>query len=168
MAVRIDMASTAIEIFDGGRPPVAPIGTSTRLADRWLSFVRAIDSSFSAAVASVDGRSGRRHPWGVPRAQYCRAGPRSLPFLTLRCGLSVPSPIYVCRAGSDEPWPTSFRRDLRNPAGAPPANRPELRRHALETPRAKAKIRCAAEGAGAPAEPFAASVRTTGRACELT
>ena len=96
MAARIETTSTAIENFDGGvRPPVAPIGTSTRLADRWLSFVRAIDSSFSAAVASVDGRSGRRHPWGMPRARYCRAEPPSLSFLTLCCGLFVPSPIYV-------------------------------------------------------------------------
>src|SRR3954463_10624508 len=94
IAARTLTARIATAPFDAGFVPVAPTSTATRLADRWLFFVRAIDSSFSAAVTSP-WAVGRRHPWGMPRADALgRHAGEVAPF--------VPSPIYVARPGSDE------------------------------------------------------------------
>src|SRR3954471_2181459 len=49
IAARTLTARIATAPFDAGLVPVAPTSTATRLADRWLLPVRAIDSSFSAA-----------------------------------------------------------------------------------------------------------------------
>src|SRR4051794_38835912 len=55
-AATTEVLSSAMVIFDGGvRPPVAPTGTLTRLADRWFCIVRAIDSSISRTVVSNPG-----------------------------------------------------------------------------------------------------------------
>src|SRR3954464_14123528 len=43
---------TSTALLGTGFVPVAPTSTATRLADRWLFFVGAIGSSFSAVVTS--------------------------------------------------------------------------------------------------------------------
>src|ERR1700754_4847962 len=87
------MTSVITAVLDTGSVPVAPTSTATRLADRWLFFVRAIDSSFSAVVTSPGrwdaGIRGECPLLFLSGAHRRAAGPR-------------PSPIYVCRAGSDE------------------------------------------------------------------
>ncbi|BFU44109.1 hypothetical protein KRMM14A1004_23460 [Krasilnikovia sp. MM14-A1004] len=97
IARRIETARVAIVIFDGGvGPPVASIGTLPRLADRWFSFVRAIDSSFSAAVASRWAFLDAGTRGGCP-ALFRRAVPQAyLPHRALRP--SLPNPHLRVRA----------------------------------------------------------------------
>src|SRR3954451_5045985 len=68
--------------FDAGFVPVAPTSTATRLADRWLFFVRAIDSSFSAAVTSR-GRWDAGTRGGCPVLLLLRARPGNRPVHAL-------------------------------------------------------------------------------------
>src|SRR3954469_16926342 len=74
-------SNRTVTLEGGVRPPVAPIGTSTRLADRWFIFVRAIDSSFSAAVASVRAFRTPAPVGGAPRSSSVGPGRWGVAFL---------------------------------------------------------------------------------------
>src|SRR3954453_22061480 len=97
---------TSTALLGTGFVPVAPTSTATRLADRWLFFVRAIDSSFSAAVTSP-GRwdAGIR---GECPLHFCSGAHR-------RAAGPRPSPNYVGCAGSDERQTVLLSPTLQSP-----------------------------------------------------